>query len=198
MKKKRYSGLYGDWCAVKYLTEEEAVEEFLKIMEEYIDSYQYKISDEVLKYQFDFSPVVVNMTKDGRVKLIDGFKRLLLVADDKLDYDVPVIVYNDLNDEDYLTILFAANAWKVRTGQNGSFYDRGFLFGQYLFKVFIETVGQYRVIGKHFEDLDLSKIFNDYLDRHRKEIFKKINMSVPGYIENHFKPEANRDFNFKL
>ena len=58
-EEKGYGGLYGDWYAIKYLTEEEAVEEFLKIMEEYIDSYQYKISDEVLKYQFDFSPVIV-------------------------------------------------------------------------------------------------------------------------------------------
>ena len=275
---KGYSGLYGDWYAVKYLTEEEAVEEFLKIMEKYIDSYQYRISDEVLKYQFDFSPVIVNKN-DENIELIDGFKRLLLVADDQLDFDIPVVVYHDLNDEDYLTILFAANEWKMRADWGENFYDRGFLFslanrfkfdihkplpykfsitkilswycgisnkrtysyhgeeskasflyknpkfvediskivdlldkdyledrdfilqeydfGKVLFETFIETVGRYRLRG-NFEELDLKKILDDYLERHEKVISKKINMGVDGHIRNHFSTPENRDFNFKI
>ena len=279
-KNDKYN-LFGDKVVCKRLSLEDAIELFSKKWKDYIDNYQYKISDEILKYQFDFSPVIVNVRR-GKVELIDGFKRLLLTDPRQLNISVPVIHFYDLNDEDYLTILFAANAWKLRDGKKGSFYDRGFLFsltnrfnfdvtkelpwkfvltdvlsdyvgfdvsyhdfgvhdetgkgcfsyknpvlvddvnqivellgktyyedydaigdlqdydfGRHLLKTFIQCVGIYRKKG-NFEKLELGRILEDYLARHRKVIFKKINMSVPGYIENHFREQENRDFDFKI
>lgn len=76
-------------------------------------------------------PITINMnTKTGRVELIDGYKRLLYIANQTLlDYSAPIRVFTDLDDIGFLSLLYAANLWKY-TAKNRdiAFHDRGYLF----------------------------------------------------------------------
>lgn len=76
-------------------------------------------------------PITINMnTKTGKVELIDGYKRLLYIANQTLlDYSAPIRVFTDLDDIGFLSLLYAANLWKY-TAKNRevAFHDRGYLF----------------------------------------------------------------------
>lgn len=50
---------------------------------------------------------------------------LLYITDEKLlSYSAPIKIFTDLNDTQFLSLLYASNAWKSKE----SFHDRGFLF----------------------------------------------------------------------
>ena len=71
-------------------------------------------------------PITINInTKTNKYELIDGYKRLLYITDESLlKYSAPVKFFTDLNDSQFLTLLYAANVWK----DEEYFHDRGFLF----------------------------------------------------------------------
>lgn len=76
-------------------------------------------------------PITINMnTKTGRVELIDGYKRLLYIANQTLlDYTAPIRVFTDLDDIGFLSLLYAANLWKYTANNRDiAFHDRGYLF----------------------------------------------------------------------
>ena len=79
----------------------------------------------------EFSPVIVNQnTKTGTLELIDGYRRILTVSDPNLlDTTIPVKAYRDLSDNQFLSVLFAANMWKNDSSDRDIVaFDRGFLF----------------------------------------------------------------------
>lgn len=71
-------------------------------------------------------PITINVdSKSGKYQLIDGYKRLLYITDKKLlSYSAPVRIFTDLDDSQFLALLYAANVWKTED----RFHDRGFLF----------------------------------------------------------------------
>lgn len=71
-------------------------------------------------------PITINVnTKTNKYELIDGYKRLLFITDKELlNHTAPVRIFTDLNDEEFLTLLYASNVWKCEK----DFHDRGFLF----------------------------------------------------------------------
>ena len=71
-------------------------------------------------------PITINVdSKSGKYQLIDGYKRLLYITDKKLlSYSAPVRIFTDLDDTQFLALLYAANVWKTED----KFHDRGFLF----------------------------------------------------------------------
>ena len=71
-------------------------------------------------------PITINInTKTNKCELIDGYKRLLYITDEKLlSYNAPVRIFTDLDDSQFLALLYAANVWKTKE----LFHDRGFLF----------------------------------------------------------------------
>ena len=70
--------------------------------------------------------ITINInTKTNKYELIDGYKRLLYITnEDLLKYSAPVKFFTDLNDSQFLALLYAANIWKTKE----RFHDRGFLF----------------------------------------------------------------------
>ena len=79
-------------------------------------------------------PITINLnSKTGKCELIDGYKRLLFtVNEDFLNIKAPVRVFNDLSDEAFLSLLYAANIWKYQVADKFAnsvyFHDRGYLF----------------------------------------------------------------------
>ena len=76
-------------------------------------------------------PITINIdTKTNKIQLIDGYKRLLYVTSKKLlDRIVVIKEFTDLSDEEFLTLLYAANYWKASVNKgNIDFHDRGYLF----------------------------------------------------------------------
>ena len=64
-------------------------------------------------------------SKTNKYQLIDGYKRLLYIADEKLlKYSAPIKIFTDLDDIQFLSLLYASNVWKTKD----MFHDRGFLF----------------------------------------------------------------------
>ena len=88
-------------------------------------------------------PVIINRdTVKNKIQLIDGYRRILTISDPKLlDLQIPIKVFTDLNDNQFLSVLYSANQWKrlgkiydteIRNAYNYAtevnFHDRGFLF----------------------------------------------------------------------
>lgn len=76
-------------------------------------------------------PITINInTKTNRCELIDGYKRLLFIAnEDLLNCTAPVRVFTDLDDTGFMSLLYAANIWKYSANnRNAVFHDRGYLF----------------------------------------------------------------------
>lgn len=71
-------------------------------------------------------PITLNFdSKTNKYQLIDGYKRLLYITDEKLlKYSAPIKIFTDLNDVQFLSLLYASNVWKTED----KFHDRGFLF----------------------------------------------------------------------
>ena len=64
-------------------------------------------------------------SKTDKYQLIDGYKRLLYITDKNLlKYSAPIKIFTDLNDIQFLSLLYASNVWKTEK----MFHDRGFLF----------------------------------------------------------------------
>ena len=107
------------------MTEEKAKETFDNAINAII--YNDNTVGDVEYFQnLEAQPITINInTKTNKYELIDGYKRLLFIADkDLLSHTAPVRVFTDLNDVEFLTLLYASNIWK---GKN-DFHDRGFLF----------------------------------------------------------------------
>lgn len=71
-------------------------------------------------------PITLNFdSKTNKYQLIDGYKRLLYITDENLlKYSAPIKIFTDLNDIQFLSLLYASNVWKTEK----MFHDRGFLF----------------------------------------------------------------------
>lgn len=70
-------------------------------------------------------PITININKDNKYELIDGYKRLLYITDENLlKYNAPIKIFSNLNDVQFLSLLYASNVWKNKD----MFHDRGFLF----------------------------------------------------------------------
>lgn len=71
-------------------------------------------------------PITINInSKTNKHELIDGYKRLLYITDENLlKYNAPIKIFSDLNDVQFLSLLYASNVWKDKE----KFHDRGFLF----------------------------------------------------------------------
>ena len=70
-------------------------------------------------------PITININENNKYELIDGYKRLLYITDENLlKYNAPIKIFTDLNDVQFLSLLYASNVWKTED----KFHDRGFLF----------------------------------------------------------------------
>lgn len=71
-------------------------------------------------------PITLNYDSEkDRYELIDGYKRLLYITDENLlSYYAPIKIFTDLDDVQFLSLLYASNVWKTEK----MFHDRGFLF----------------------------------------------------------------------
>ena len=74
----------------------------------------------------EFQPITLNFdSKTNKYQLIDGYKRLLYITDENLlKYSAPIKIFTDLDDIQFLSLLYASNVWKTED----KFHDRGFLF----------------------------------------------------------------------
>ena len=145
---KDYSGDFDDWIVLNYdshinedyeitfskydmikisahVSEEKAKEVFNNAINSVI--YQNNSISELEFFQnLESQPITINInTKTNKYELIDGYRRLLYITDEKLlSYSAPIKIFTDLNDTQFLSLLYASNAWKSKE----SFHDRGFLF----------------------------------------------------------------------
>lgn len=103
-------------------------------------------------------PITINInTKTNKYELIDGYKRLLYITDKKLlGYTAPVKFFIDLNDAQFLALLYSANIWKTEK----NFHDRGFLFAlksKYNFTIPLST---YENKSWYFEELGTLQLYD--------------------------------------
>lgn len=108
-----------------HLSEEQAKEVFDNAINSVI--YQNNSVGELEFFQnLESQPITINInTKTNKYELIDGYRRLLYITDKKLlSYSAPIRIFTDLNDTQFLSLLYASNVWKTKE----NFHDRGFLF----------------------------------------------------------------------
>lgn len=108
-----------------HLSEKQAKEIFDKAINSII--YQNNSIDELEYLQnLESQPITLNFnSKTNKYQLIDGYKRLLYITDENLlKYSAPIKIFTDLNDVQFLSLLYASNIWKNKN----NFHDRGFLF----------------------------------------------------------------------
>ena len=135
-------------------------------------------------------PITINInTKTGRVELIDGYKRLLYIANQTLlDYSAPIRVFTDLDDIGFLSLLYAANLWKY-TAKNRdiAFHDRGYLFAlktRYGFEI-------PEIAYKHYSNIryysDILAVFYayDFDGDYYKYTFSDDQMSIMDALRHH-------------
>ena len=145
---KEYSGCFDDWIQIDFdsrvkedthihFNKYDMVEVSVHIPEDKakevfnnaINSVIYK-NNVIGKLEFfqnlEAQPITINInTKTNKYELIDGYKRLLYVTDKKLlSHTAPVKFFTDLDDKQFLTLLYASNMWKSES----KFHDRGYLF----------------------------------------------------------------------
>ena len=92
---------------------------------------ELKIDDMIFSQQLEAMPITINIdTTSGKIYLIDGFKRLLYMNNKKmLNKEVAIKVFYDLDIQDIISLLYAANYWKMTLANNNIlFHDRGYLF----------------------------------------------------------------------
>lgn len=108
-----------------HLSEEQAKEVFNNAINSVI--YQNNSVGELEFFQnLESQPITINInTKTNKYELIDGYRRLLYITDEKLlNHSAPIRIFTDLNDTQFLSLLYASNVWKTKE----NFHDRGFLF----------------------------------------------------------------------
>lgn len=108
-----------------HLSEKQAKEIFDKTINSVI--YQNNSIGELEYLQnLESQPITLNFdSKSKKYQLIDGYKRLLYITDENLlKYSAPIKIFTDLNDVQFLSLLYASNVWKTEK----MFHDRGFLF----------------------------------------------------------------------
>lgn len=123
--------VFTDVTVCKLLSKEEVA-----LLEQYILdklNEEYKVPAMRYLQELETSPITININEEnGRIELLDGYKRLLVTNNkDLLDRNVAIKVFKNLSDKDFLTLLYAANYWKHSMGNRISdiaFHDRGFLF----------------------------------------------------------------------
>ena len=135
-------------------------------------------------------PITINMnTKTRRVELIDGYKRLLYIANQTLlDYSAPIRVFTDLDDIGFLSLLYAANLWKYTAKTRDiAFHDRGYLFAlktRYGFEI-------PEIAYKHYSDIkdysDILAVFYtyDFDSDYYKYKFNDDQMSIMDALRHH-------------
>lgn len=145
---KSHSGDLKDWITLSYeshtgstdnvrLAEFDKIEVFVLLpkstAKEAFDNavnaiiYQNNSIGELEFFQnLEVQPITINInTKTGKYELIDGYRRLLYITDPELlKYSAPIRFFTDLNDSQFLALLYASNMWKSKQ----EFHDRGFLF----------------------------------------------------------------------
>lgn len=153
-------------------------------------------------------PITINInTKTGRVELIDGYKRLLYIANQTLlDYSAPIRVFTDLDDIGFLSLLYAANLWKYTAKTRDiAFHDRGYLFAlktRYGFEIPEIAYNHYSEILKVFYTYDFDgeyypyKFSDDQMSimnalRHHKHTIKDLII-----ILNTLPQESSRDLQY--
>lgn len=132
--------------------------DFIKMKSSYFDEYEYELykrvpHDEIYKFivnelnlyaervvkvdrdvyyqQVDITPITINIASDGKLELIDGYKRLLYVNNEELlNVNAPIKVFTNLSDEHFIRLLYSANAWKTidKSWHSIPFHDRGYIF----------------------------------------------------------------------
>ena len=108
-----------------HLSEKQAKEIFDKAINSVI--YQNNSIGELEYLQnLESQPITLNFdSKTNKYQLIDGYKRLLYITDENLlKYSAPIKIFTDLNNIQFLSLLYASNVWKTED----KFHDRGFLF----------------------------------------------------------------------
>lgn len=94
------------------------------------DSSTYITDTMIQKAALETSIIIINITKDNKYQLIDGFLRLF--SPNTSNSDIIVKVYRNLDDTEYLNELFYCNLWKVRSSDSRiDFFDRGFMLSLY-------------------------------------------------------------------
>lgn len=85
-------------------------------------------------HQLEVMPIILNIdTKTNKIQLIDGYKRLFCMQNKTImDRNCVFKVFYDLNDIDFLKMLYMVNYWKQsmdpRNNAQLLFHDRGYMF----------------------------------------------------------------------
>ncbi len=131
------------------------VSELNKYAERVID-----VDKDVYYQQIEITPITINIAADGKLELIDGYKRLLYTNDaELLNVDAPIKVFTELSDKDFIRLLYSANAWKTTAGGRvAAFHDRGFIFAlRQRFGIRFEDY-----FHNSWKDVDLLKLLQIY------------------------------------
>lgn len=118
------------------------------------------VDRDIYYQQVDITPITINITSEGKLELIDGYKRLLHVNNPELlDILAPIKVYTELDDKDFIRLLYSANAWKTVGSRGvGPFHDRGFIFAlRQRFGIRFEDY-----FHNSWKDIDLLKLLQIY------------------------------------
>lgn len=102
------------------------------------------------------NPVIINVNKDNKIELIDGFLRLLFL-NPKDNSDILVKTYKNLTDAQYIKELCICNSWKENNcSKTIDFFDRGFLFSL-LVRFNVDII-------KYLNEslIDILKLFSEY------------------------------------
>lgn len=102
------------------------------------------------------NPVIINVNKDNKIELIDGFLRLLFL-NPKDNSDILVKTYKNLTDAQYIKELYICNSWKENNcSKTIDFFDRGFLFSL-LVRFNVDII-------KYLNEslIDILKLFSEY------------------------------------
>lgn len=120
-----------DYAIYKIISREEA----LSIVEKEINTYLNKkrtIDERIFAQQIEFSPIIINVTSNNKIQLLDGYKRVFFINDEELlNKIVPVKIFDNISDESFIKLLDMANAWKTLYTEyykEANYYDRGYLF----------------------------------------------------------------------
>lgn len=135
-------------------------------------------SKERYLFELDMSPVTINLnSKTGKIELLDGYKRVLFNNDENcINEEVPVRVFKNLTDKEFVAELFLLNQWKKNakdeTGHNINMFDRGFLFAlerRFGFKISDCFYSKIYDVNKAFKYLSLYDTGNDLTTINNKE-----------------------------
>lgn len=118
---------FKEYVLLKKIPNDKLFEYIMKKITE-ISNNTRSLNKEFYYLQVEISPISINLTTEGHIELLDGYKRLLFINDPELlNTDAPVKVYTDLTDNQFFTLIHSANAWK-KMGNTDYYHDRGFMF----------------------------------------------------------------------